>query len=269
MIKLSLPYIYQLAENLEPLTRIPQIPGVKYRDIFISLMVAQSVLSNFNNNSVFASSVRTSRRLADKLISLIQEITQGDPDPDREIDGFTIFQISNSFEQYKIALQAELEITPAFFVTQKGSHDTLSLLDDSVTLFPDSLRNKVPEALFDVKEAGKAIAFDMPTACGYHLFRATESVVRRYYSVLTNNAPALKVRSLGVYVKMLRSSKNGDEKILASLDQMTRLHRNPIIHPEIALSMDDALSIVGISRSVVTAMLDVLPTAPTTTATAS
>jgi hypothetical protein len=46
---------------------------------------------------------------------------------------------------------------------------------------------------------------------------------------------------------------------------MAKLHRNPLIHPEVALSVDEAMATLGIARSVVTAMLAELPVLPQTT----
>lgn len=141
------------------------------------------------------------------------------------------------------------------------------MLDDPASLYPLDLGKKVPEAIFDVSEAGKALAFELPTACGFHTFRATESVIRRYYAEATGGKSHPKVRSIVIYVKALRSANCGDLTILTALEQMATLHRNPIIHPEAALEIDEAIAILGISRSVVTAMLATLPIIPPTTAT--
>jgi hypothetical protein len=49
---------------------------------------------------------------------------------------------------------------------------------------------------------------------------------------------------------------------------MTTLHRNPLIHPEDALTLDEALGLLGMARSAITAMLAFLPSVPPTTTTA-
>ena len=134
-------------------------------------------------------------------------------------------------------------------------------------MFPADLVTKVSEAVFDAKEAGKCLAYEVPTACGFHVFRVTESVLRKYYAHVTGGAAPPKVRSLGVYVNALKATKKGDEKILAALKQMTDLHRNPLIHPETVLTVDEAIAIFGIARSAITAMLSALPVVPPTTAT--
>ncbi|WP_416193440.1 hypothetical protein [Nitrobacter sp. TKz-YC01] len=80
---------------------------------------------------------------------------------------------------------------------------------------------------------------------------------------------AIQGLSNSIYLNALRQSKKGDEKILAALKQMTDLHRNPLIHPEVILTTDESIATLGIARSVITAMLAVLPVQPPTTTTAA
>jgi hypothetical protein len=142
-----------------------------------------------------------------------------------------------------------------------------SLLLAGETLFPNDLGTKVPEAMIDVREAAKALAYEIPTACGFHTFRVTESVLRRYYAQVTGGKAQPKVRNIGVYLNALKLANAGDEKIRAALKQMSELHRNPLIHPDVVLTTDEAIATLGIARSVITAMLAVLPVQPPTTAT--
>ena len=76
------------------------------------------------------------------------------------------------------------------------------------------------------------------------------------------------MRNITVYVRAIRDAKCGDEKILSVIEHMSKLHRNPIAHPEVALTLDEALSMLGMARSVITAMLAALPVPPQTTAVA-
>jgi hypothetical protein len=68
-----------------------------------------------------------------------------------------------------------------------------------------------------------------------------------------------------VYIYAMRQKKCGDERILAALAQMSSLYRNPLIHPEVALAVDEAISLLGMAHSVVTSMLASLPVIPPTT----
>jgi hypothetical protein len=63
----------------------------------------------------------------------------------------------------------------------------------------------------------------------------------------------------------MEKQKIGDDKVVEAIKQMTKLHRNPLIHPEVILSVEEAIGTIGMARSVIAMMLQVLPDAPTTT----
>jgi hypothetical protein len=62
------------------------------------------------------------------------------------------------------------------------------------------------------------------------------------------------MRNWSVYIKTLREYW-ADEKVVLILDQIKDLHRNPIIDPEQRLTNDEALSLIGIMDSAVTAII--------------
>ena len=266
MIRISLPYVYSLDNALEPLGSLEA--GVKLIDKIMELWSAEKVLRDLMDNSVFSPTLRSSRELGVALLGALQAQTEK-VGLDETLAFTDVLPITHAYSQYKIALLAELGVFPSYFVTQKGGYDTLSLLDDASRLFSSSLAAKVPEALFDVMEAGKALAFELGTACGFHVFRATESVLRRYYVEVTGGKAEPKVRNIGVYLNALKQANCGEPKVLAALKQMTDFHRNPLIHPEAALTIDEAVSILGLARSVIDQMLSELPDVPPTTTAAT
>ena len=120
--------------------------------------------------------------------------------------------------------------------------DTSSLLAFGENLFPPELSSKVPEGLPDVREAGKCLAYDLPTSAEFHIFRAVESVLRKYHAHVTGGNSPPKQRNMGVYIKSLIASGKGNPKVIAALQQMKDLHRNPVSHPEAILTQEEALS---------------------------
>jgi hypothetical protein len=264
VIKISLPFVYDLANELEPITAIKA--GENMLSHFVTLWRAKFMIETLLMNSVFASTLRVCREGGNGFVTTLNSfINKGTEDSDAVFAVYDTLLLSNQFAQFKSALLAELGVVPSYFVNQKGGFDTLTLLEWGHLLFPNDLQSKVPEAIFDTQEATKALAFELPTSAGFHVFRATESVLRRYYAHTTNGSPPPKVRSIAVYVRQLRIAKCGDEIILTTLEQMAKLHRNPLVHPEVVLTMDEAISTIGIARSAVTTMLQVLPVlAPTT-----
>jgi hypothetical protein len=71
---------------------------------------------------------------------------------------------------------------------------------------------------------------------------------------LVGTLPAKKSRNWGVYITNLRKC-GAEQKIVSALEEMKELYRNPIIHPETQIEMDEALSLVGIAETVISAMI--------------
>jgi hypothetical protein len=267
MLRISLPYVFNIAETLEPLKSIN--PKQKLGDIIFDLWSAQATTEQLLTASVFSPNLRGSRQLGTNLNELLKRESLGD-DKDWNIEiGYAAALISRGYEQFKTALTAEIGTLPAYFVNQKGSFDTLTLLDEPWKIFPADLWIKVPESRFDIAEAGKALCYELPTACGMHVFRVLETVLRRYYTQVTKGKAQPKVRNIAVYINAMRQAKLADEKVLGVLEHLSKLHRNPLMHPDAALTRDEAISTIGMSHSAITAMLQVIPAPPQTTTTAA
>lgn len=262
MIRITLQYIWAMAESMDSLMRLDTTKTTDKLTFALDLYGPMTTLGALLESSVYSPTLRSARPLATQLHNLLKEHTS---DFEGELHAHAGWQVKRAYEEFRIAFLAELGTFPAYFVSQKGSHDTLTLLDDPLRMFAPDLRDKVPEAIFDVQEAGKALCYETATACGFHLFRATEAVLRKYYNHVTSGAAPPKMRNIMVYVKTMRDKKCGDERILSVVEQLSKLHRNPLIHPEVALTLDEAISILGMTQSVVTAMLSALPVLPKTT----
>jgi hypothetical protein len=266
MIRISLGYIYNFSKHMEELGKL-EGADTPLASMFITLFGAKNAIEDMSG-SVFGPYLRSSYAPGNTLLIAINAQLNNN-DFNRVVSKYEILSIKQLLDEYRIAFLAEIGVLNSYFVTQKAGFDTLSLLLWGENCFPPDLRGKVPEAVFDVREAAKALAYESPTAAGFHVFRALESVLRRYHSHVTGGSAAPKVRNIGVYLESLRSSNKGDLKVRAVIKQIADLYRNPLIHPEVVLTMEDAVGIFGISRSAIAAMLSVLPDLPLTTTSAS
>jgi hypothetical protein len=254
--------VYKLALELEPLSAIKPDTSVS-ANLYV-IFNARVNIDTLINGSVFSPSLRSSRESANQMLHVLDNLLN-DTNYERQLKLLDTVTISRQYGEFKTALMAELGILPSYFVTQKGGFDTLTLLEGGHLVFSDELQSKVPEAIFDIQQAAKALAYELPTSAGFHIFRATESVLRKYYVHVSGGNPLPKMRNIGVYIQALRRAKCGDDTILSSLEQLVKLHRNPLIHPEAVLTTEEAISTLGMARSVVSAMLTILPSlAPTT-----
>lgn len=114
-------------------------------------------------------------------------------------------------------------------------------------------------------EVGKCLAFEVPTACGFHTYRVVEAVLRRYWDEVTGNRKRPEPETLGKFAAELQDAKLGDPRVIEAIRYIAKHHRNPLAHPDVVLTIDEAFASVGHVRSVITYMLSVLPDLPLTT----
>ena len=175
------------------------------------------------------------------------------------------WKIDDKRERFKTVFLSEISTLPAYLVSPKESHDIVLLIESGETLFPPNMLEKAPETNEDAKEAGRCLAFERNTACGFHTFRVVEAVARLYWDHVTNGKQRPNPETIGNIAGQLEINKFGDEKIIQALKQMSKLHRNPLAHPDVILTSDEAGAAIGMARSVITAMLAGLPDVPLTT----
>ena len=127
----------------------------------------------------------TKRLAHKKLDALIKELKETDKDATLSPSQAT--QLSNAINEIRSTLEAEIEGVGAYTPTPKRL-DLDKLINDVSYLFaPDTFEHLPDMARFDFKEAGKCIAFEMPTASAFHVLRATEDCLRFYYKNMVKN----------------------------------------------------------------------------------
>lgn len=255
MIRITLPYLYDLAATLKQLTTLRD--GMSLTDARYVLYNAQSQLEGFLYGSVYSESLRATAQPGAELLQAVKKISAS-TDKDKKLDFIDVWSVNNTLTQFETVLTAEMNITPAFFVTKKRGYDIVDLIDRAEILLPKDFPTKVPEAVNDIRQAGKCLAFEIPTAAGFHMMRALELTLRLYYDVSTKNAARPNTNNMGDYLRDLEQKKCGNEKVIAILRQIKDLHRNELIHPEITLTLDEALTLWGIVQSAIAAMLPFL-----------
>jgi hypothetical protein len=195
-----------------------------------------------------------SRPAAERVRSILERVASTEPTArgqsltPAEVDDF-----NGAIADFLAAAQQELSRAPIFFVTQKGVYDTGTLINNAAAVY-DDLRPTIPsDAIDDTNQAGRCLAFTLPTAAGFHIARATEAVMLKYMAAC--ECPPLKEsqRNWGKYIDALKE-KNADAAVLHHLTQLKDLHRNPLIHPEVTLTMQEANSLWSMCTSVIQAM---------------
>jgi hypothetical protein len=202
------------------------------------------------------------KKLQQFLCDAIESREEGAQNKKGEIDAGEAVQAGYLVEAFEQSLTTELRETNTYFVSPVGIFSTSALISKAEEMFGEH-RDLLPEiTVLQIKEAGKCLAFSLGSAAAFHLFGALESVLREYYDRLSGGEPRLKNPSMGAYIGKLSEMPDVDQKLIASLRQVKDLHRNPAIHIEKILTMDEALTLQGMIHSAISTTLDIVSKLP-------
>jgi hypothetical protein len=233
-----------------------------WQEAFFPLYVAHGAIGPLIWNSVFK--LKTCVEDGAALHQHISDLQ----DRSRE-DGFDLGQTMNVFDLYPLqqallrfesVLSAEFGQTALYVVQKKGGMDTMDLIENAAGHFPSDLMWKAPEAIPDLEQGGRCLAFELHTAAGFHFHRANEAVLRRYYDAVTGGADRPENASMGLYLAKLEELKAGEESVRAALRALVKLHRNPLSHPDHTIAnAEEAVGLMSQIRAAIGYMLPAMP----------
>jgi hypothetical protein len=250
MIRIAVNFFYDVGAAVHPLTEIEQ--GADREQVFFQMFEAKSLLNGLLRSGLIP--MRTCRESGFKLVNAIDAVVNKGPSAG-PLEFMEAYSVSSEAKRFETILTAELSVSDSYFVSQKGLYSTIDLIERAEIIFPESIRQYLSsEAVNEVRQAGKCLAFELPTSAGFHILRAAEDVIREYYGELAGTLPQKKARNWGMYINGLR--KHGANlKVIAALEQIKDMHRNPIIHPEVTLSMEEAITLFGMVIGAMVAMV--------------
>jgi hypothetical protein len=255
-------YLYDVGQQLQPLKELTA--ETVFPEVFGPLIVAEQALDQLLHNSIYK--LRHSLASGEKLLVWIRHLkAKAIETPDFSNDKPVAGDISSLkwwLSSFETNLSSELGLVPSYLVAPKGGYDTDTLIGNGQALFQESLPFKVPEAVADINQATRCIAFEVPTAAGFHIHRANEAVLRRYFNSIRGEVKPPEIESMGTYLAVMRDNKIGDSRVLAALKDIKDLHRNPLAHPDHSLeSVEEAIDLLGAIRAVIGYMLKEIPVA--------
>ena len=238
--------------------RVRSLPAsIKLTDAFLDLFYARVTLENIFSDIV-GTDFRTCIPAALSLRQVLDYLTSDDREAEETLETQHP-RLLRALDDFEVVFRAELANADAYYVTRKGAFDTKILVEQGAALWSADLTQKVPNSAFDIGEAGRCIAFELGTAAGFHILRATEAVMYAYWKTLNEEGKVLKNRNLGALISSLEQIDQADQKIIAALLQLKDLHRNPLMHPEDTLTVEQAMRLYGVAQSAVDAMLAHIP----------
>ena len=256
MLRVNEFQLYELATIIHPLTLVTN--EAKYSQVWWDWSRAKDALSNLFKqrslevcwgpaNELFAALKEFIPDNLDEAIAKVPVDLGSEPEL-----GWQVAAIRTAAEKFETVISAELSNSDTYWVSPKGTHKTSMLLQYAHQAIPQWILQKIPEIKSDLDEAGRCLVFDVSTAAGFHLLRATETVIRKYYAMAAGTQPPVKFRNWGAYIRVLRRVPQVDQKVVSMIDHIREHYRNPILHPEDNLAPDEALVLFGLCVSAIT-----------------
>ena len=262
----NLPFFYNLGHKLHKISEAEATEANLIKFLIDALLAHDSLeqlLNNYPDLSVCREGVQKLSGAVDNFRNwYVHNSGLPDDDPKKaEWRGTqnTIRQVAANCET---VLLAELQLLTTYHPAQKGAYSTQFLINEAEKTLPNSILGKLNEkAVQDIRQAGKCLALDIPTACGFHIVRAIESVLHDYYCEVCKPQCKDRLTSWGAYIAKLNKIQNDSQvkEVTALLQQFKDRHRNLIMHPELILTDDDAHTLFEKSKAAIIAMVERLP----------
>jgi hypothetical protein len=241
---------YELAVKVHPLTELK--PDGELKEHFFALYEARDAILDLFQ----AMPLRICHAPALKITGAIDSILPRDwKEAIKSIEsedklGYVTYTISEAAREFETVLAAEVPNLDTYLVSQKGTHSTPDLIERAEIMFPESIRKRLPAvAINDIRHAGRCLALDNPTASVFHVLRAVESVMAEYFNLVTGKPMPTRMRNWGIYLKSLAKHPDSSPKVVAFLDHLRDNYRNPILHPDVLVSEDEAEAFLGAAIS--------------------
>lgn len=229
---------YQLGKSFGQCNKVQA--GMSRRELALELIFPRTWLEYFLEQTKEISLPET-KKAAQRLYSIVNGWLQ-DALKDwnkqltlEETQSFLAAQSSfeNNFEE-------EVKRVAVFAVLPKGIYDVEALISRPEEKFSANIQAVLPpQMLYDLKQAALCLAFEIPTACAFHICRGTEALMLEYYTVLTKKPWSFKKKDWNIYIEQLRKEQAPD-RITTRLNEIREMDRNAYIHPDVNVAIDEA-----------------------------
>ncbi|MGC2443218.1 hypothetical protein [Candidatus Binatus sp.] len=178
--------------------------------------------------------------------------------------------LRDCLSRFETALKLDLGALPIYVLEDKRGYSAWQFLTrwGARTIFSKNEQAQLPRlCLEDIDHAGRSLMHDQFTAAGFHMIRALESVARTYYERVKGGSPVNskgEFLQLGVMASALKDvlTQLADQQegllgeIVPPLIRITKIYRNPIMHPEMVLQEDNAIRVFENAKLAISEMLE-------------
>ena len=177
------------------------------------------------------------------------------------IEAMDIRQVLLSARKVETILLAELDAMTTYHASQKAIYETVDLVERGEHVLSVTAQRRLGEAILaEIRSSGRCLAFDNGTAAAFHSLRALELAMHAYYTVHVPSSQSTRLANWGEYLAKFKLLNNKPTERIVALIQAVKDHdRNPLMHPELTLSDDQALTVFEVCKAAILAIADELP----------
>ncbi len=240
--------LFEFAEALSSASPLLSQDKAKGQDLFFAAARLEHLFKKFEADQAAFPLTRDSARqvvkvLGGEIVTAFYEDDSRNKFKDgafeKEYQGWTFYYSRSQINEFRHVLTAECRKSETYFIEKKVGFDISTLLHTAEENLHSSIISLLPkESLLEVRAAGRCLALECYTACGFHILRGLEVVMAAYYKRVSGKDK--EFRSWHNYVEALtglekevdgKKPKFPSPKVAAMLDRMRQLERNPLMHP--------------------------------------
>jgi hypothetical protein len=212
------------------------------------------------------------QRLANDLSEMLSNlVTTHNMQPTR-IDSVFQAQVNVTLTAFHNVLTSGAQEIFTFLISGRGAYSAKALLEDASSHLSDvAQKSIVGSEKRDFDLAGACLACVFSTATGFHAMRALEAEARRYHMAVTGLSrevdwtlsPLVNGNSgkgqFGLRDQWKKEGARDDAPLLliiTLLSSITQIYRNPIMHPEMTLTLTQAKQVFDTAALVISAMVE-------------
>lgn len=243
--RVNLVEYFDLSEALYVAKKGTELESSKGINVYVSVWSLTAKLKAFvADDNGFSACKHVANSLADAIQNWIAKNVMEDANPvafdtakfEKDYYKWQYGEIATKIDAFRSVFEAECRDVDVYSVGQVSIYKTSALVSAGAGLLPTEMHSKVGiEVLEEFNNAGRCLAFSLPTACGFHALRGLELVMDSY---LRSFGVTKKMNSWNDYIveakKLVEATGKGRKpsaKVTTMLDRMRELDRNPLMHP--------------------------------------
>jgi hypothetical protein len=260
MIDVNLASLFYLGNSIRRLSdiRAGQPVSAWASVLFEAREGLKAFLVNAERTRMFSQTSRWALSILNTVSSMMPDAAPGTLVPNRLISADEVKGLEVALNTFAVLLSEESERLYVVSLQKQRTFDLHTLIDSISTAFDVAVWARFSEfSKREIKEGGRCLALERYTACGFHMMRAVERESRDCATLVAQAHPVR--RDFWDYLKTLQQH-GADMKVIAVLDSLRSLERNPLVHPEDWLSQDDAVNIFCIAQVALSRLISCMET---------